>query len=84
MIGRGTAHPAARERGRFPRHSVERALRVVAGMTSRPKRNPRQAHVYLVGSGIASLASAVYLERDAGVPGPNIHVLIEAVKAIAS
>jgi oleate hydratase len=75
MIRRGTAHPAVRERGRFPRPSVERGLRVVAGMTSRPRRNPGQSHVYLVGSGIASLASAVYLERDAGVPGPNIHIL---------
>jgi oleate hydratase len=53
-------------------------------MTARPRRNPSQSHVYLVGSGIASLASAVYLERDAGVPGPNIHVLIKAAKAIAS
>jgi oleate hydratase len=31
--------------------------------------------VYLIGSGIASLASAVYLEKDAGVPGENIHIL---------
>ncbi len=42
------------------------------------KLDPRSAHVYLVGSGIASLASAVYLERDAGVPGPQIHVLEKA------
>jgi myosin-crossreactive antigen len=84
MIRRGSAPPAVRERGRFSRPSVERALRVVARMTARPRRNPSQSHVYLVGSGIASLASAVYLERDAGVPGPNIHVLIKAAKAIAS
>ncbi len=32
-------------------------------------------HVYLVGSGIAALASAVYLIKDAGIPGPNILVL---------
>jgi oleate hydratase len=38
-------------------------------------KSPRDSHVYLVGSGIASLASAVYLERDAGVPGGNIHIL---------
>ncbi|MCM5569861.1 oleate hydratase [Burkholderiaceae bacterium FT117] len=31
--------------------------------------------IYLVGSGIASLASAVYLIRDAGVPGERIEVL---------
>ncbi len=37
--------------------------------------NPKDAKVYLIGSGIASLASAVYLEKDAGVPGQNIHIL---------
>jgi len=42
------------------------------------KTNPRESNVYLVGSGIASLASAVYLERDAGVPGGNIHILEKA------
>ena len=31
--------------------------------------------VYLVGGGIASLASAVFLIRDAHVPGANIHIL---------
>lgn len=31
--------------------------------------------MYLIGSGIASLASAVYLEKDAGVPGENIIIL---------
>jgi oleate hydratase len=37
--------------------------------------NPRDSKVYLIGSGIASLASAVYLIRDAGMPGKNIHIL---------
>jgi len=31
--------------------------------------------VYLIGSGIASLASAFYLEKDAGIPGENIFIL---------
>lgn len=31
--------------------------------------------MYLVGSGMASLASAVYLIKDAGVSGKNIHIL---------
>ncbi|WP_308189640.1 oleate hydratase [Nocardia sp. JCM 34519] len=31
--------------------------------------------VYLVGGGIASLAAAAFLIRDAGVPGSNIHIL---------
>ena len=38
-------------------------------------KNPTNAQVYLIGSGIASLASAVYLEKDAGVPAENIHIL---------
>lgn len=38
-------------------------------------RDPQAARVFLIGSGIASLASAVYLNKDAGVPGGNIHVL---------
>jgi oleate hydratase len=33
---------------------------------------------YLVGGGIASLASAAYLIRDGGIPGENIHVFEEA------
>ncbi|MEN8711605.1 MAG: oleate hydratase, partial [Arenicellales bacterium] len=31
--------------------------------------------VYLVGSGIASLASATYLINDAGMAGDHIHIL---------
>ena len=34
-----------------------------------------KSKVYLVGGGIASLASAAYLIKDAGVPGKNIHIL---------
>ncbi len=37
--------------------------------------NPKDSKVYLIGSGIASLASATYLIKDAGVPGKNIHVI---------
>ncbi|MFT6985838.1 MAG: oleate hydratase [Psychromonas sp.] len=37
--------------------------------------NPKDARVYLIGSGIASLASATYLINDAGVLGGNIHIL---------
>jgi len=44
-------------------------------MKTTKNQNPKDAHVYLIGSGIASLASAVYLEIDAGVPGENIHIL---------
>jgi oleate hydratase len=35
-------------------------------------------NAYLVGGGIASLASAVYLVRSGQIPGPNIHILEEA------
>ncbi len=38
-------------------------------------KDPATSHVYLVGGGIASLSSAVYLIRDAKVPGKNIHIL---------
>jgi oleate hydratase len=44
-------------------------------MLKRQKNNnPNEATVYLVGSGIASLASAVYLIIDAGIPGKQIHI----------
>jgi len=38
-------------------------------------KNPKASKVYLVGSGISSLAAAVYLEKNAGVPGENIYIL---------
>ena len=47
-------------------------------MKSQKFNNPKEANVYLIGSGIASLASAVYLEKDAGVPAENIHILEKA------
>ena len=49
-------------------------------MTTRSgiKGNPQQSRIYLIGSGIASLAAAVYLEKDAGVPGRNIQILEKA------
>lgn len=47
-------------------------------MQREKNNNPTDSKVYLVGSGIASLASATYLVKDAGVPGDNIHVLEQA------
>ena len=44
-------------------------------MRTKTARDPAHASIYLVGSGIASLASAVYLIQDAGVPPRNIHIL---------
>ncbi|MDD5362544.1 MAG: oleate hydratase [Ignavibacteria bacterium] len=38
-------------------------------------KSTEDSKVYLIGSGIASLASAVYLIKDARVPGRNIHIL---------
>lgn len=35
----------------------------------------KNSHVYLVGGGIASLAAAAFLVRDAGVSGENVHIL---------
>ena len=44
-------------------------------MKRQKNTHPNNSKVYLVGSGIASLASATYLIKDAGVPGENIHIL---------
>ncbi len=44
-------------------------------MKSEKKRIQKDAKVYLIGSGIAGLASAVYLIKDAGIPGENIHII---------
>lgn len=45
----------------------------------RPKKSEteNQYGAYLVGAGLASLASAVFLIRDANVKGENIHILEE-------
>ncbi len=39
--------------------------------------NPQQSHVWLVGGGIASMSAAAFLIRDAGMKGPQIHILEE-------
>ena len=44
-------------------------------MSNIKNKNPEDSKIYLIGSGIASLASAVYLIKDAGVQGKNIHIL---------
>ena len=44
-------------------------------MKRQKNTHPTTSRVYLVGSGIASLASATYLIKDAGVPGENIFIL---------
>ncbi len=44
-------------------------------MKTEERQNPEDSTVYLIGSGIAGLASAVYLVKDAGIPGENIHII---------
>lgn len=44
-------------------------------MQRQKNTKPRHSNIYLVGGGIAALASATYLIKDAGVPGNNIHIL---------
>ncbi|MCI4679625.1 oleate hydratase [Rhodoblastus acidophilus] len=39
--------------------------------------DPTKAEVWLVGGGIASLAAAAFLVRDAGVPAARVHILEE-------
>lgn len=45
--------------------------------STQPNADSNQAKAYLVGGGIASLASAAYLLRDGGIPGANITVFEE-------
>ena len=44
-------------------------------MSQQKKESSKASKVYLIGSGIASMAAAVYLIKDAGLPGENIHIL---------
>jgi oleate hydratase len=46
-------------------------------MTVRSHLDPATSQVWLVGGGIASMAAAVFLIRDAGMPAPHIHILEE-------
>lgn len=55
--------------------STDAAQLLEVAMKRVKNRNPVDSSVYLVGSGIASLASAVYLIQDAGIPATNIHIL---------
>ncbi|HIW29221.1 MAG TPA: oleate hydratase [Candidatus Luteococcus avicola] len=41
----------------------------------RPAQHAKETKGYIVGSGLAGLAAAVFLVRDAGVPGANITIL---------
>lgn len=38
------------------------------------RRNPETTQAWLIGGGIASLATAVFLIKDVGVPASNIHI----------
>lgn len=44
-------------------------------MKTAKNNDPINSNVYLIGGGIASLASATYLIRDVRMPGANIHIL---------
>jgi oleate hydratase len=44
------------------------------------RRSDNHAAVYLIGSGIASLAAAAFLIRDGDIPGHNITILEESAK----
>jgi oleate hydratase len=41
----------------------------------RPVKGAKAKHLWCVGSGLASLSSAVFAVRDAGIPGANITIL---------
>lgn len=44
-------------------------------MNPEKNKGPINSKVYMIGSSIASLASATYLIKDAKIPGENIHIL---------
>ena len=46
-------------------------------MTAHSRIDPATSQVWLAGGGVASMAAAVFLIRDAGVPAAHIHVLEE-------
>lgn len=48
--------------------------KMVKSAKSSIKRRPNTTNVYMIGSGIGSLAAAIYLIRDAKVPGKNIKI----------
>ena len=39
--------------------------------------DPKHAHLWIVGGGVAGMATAAFAIRDAKVPGENIHILEE-------
>ena len=46
-----------------------------AFMRPRPAEHAQDTRAWIVGSGLAGLAAAVFLVRDAGVPGENVTVV---------
>jgi oleate hydratase len=40
-------------------------------------RDAERTHLWIVGGGIAGIAAAAFAVRDAGIPGPHIHILEE-------
>lgn len=66
------------ERGREARNS--KGIRYTSGnyeafATAPVPEHIEQKHAYIIGSGLASLAAACFLVRDAHMPGKNIHIL---------
>lgn len=43
--------------------------------TAKIKRSPTETEAWILGSGTSTLASALYLIKDAGVPASNVHIL---------
>ena len=50
---------------------------------ARPKKpaGVDKKHAYIIGGGLAGLSAAVFLIRDAQMPGENIHILEELAVA---
>ncbi|HEY8946095.1 MAG TPA: oleate hydratase, partial [Polyangiaceae bacterium] len=69
---RSASSPAAHFSG-----SISAAYRLLGRPPSKNMLNAQESEVWLVGGGIASMASAVFMIRDAGMPAKNIHILEE-------
>lgn len=71
----GTLATAASYRGLKHWHKKQTEQRQQVSRSEVGTRDYGERHVYFIGGGLASLAGAAYLIRDANFAGANIHVL---------
>lgn len=59
----------------FEKQSLSEMIREQQDILARGHRTPNKVNAWILGSSIASLASAVHLISDANVPASQIHIL---------